>query len=246
MDGLTRRRDVAEQFGVGAWQFTPEVVDAFDDHVRESVPFYDAIQDLVAVATDWLVPTGGTVADLGASTGTTVAAILRRHEERSIRAHLYDEQAEMLAKATTRLGGPIAEGRVKVHCRRIETGPLDHEQADLTTALFTLQFLPLPDRTAALRYAREASSPTGTIIIAEKIRPSEVRWAEIAIDVSHDWKEANGISAEAIRAKSKALRGVLRPHTMEELTTAILTSGWHYPEVLFRWHQWVVVGAFAS
>lgn len=238
--------DIAESFAAGQWEFTPEVAAVFDEHVRASVPFYDAIQDLVAEASDWLVPAGGLVADLGAATGATVARILDRHPEREIRAELYDEQPAMLAKATERLVGPVAQGNVRVHPRRIEDGPLDHTDADLTVCLFTLQFMPLAARREALRLARKAAAPTGALIVAEKVRPRDGRWAEIAIDVSHDWKDRHGISAEAIRAKSKALRGVLMPHPVEELTGAVREAGWSAVEILFRWHQWVVLGAFAD
>jgi tRNA (cmo5U34)-methyltransferase len=242
---MSEPRDVAETFGAGSWEFTPEVAAVFDEHVRASVPFYDAIQELVAQASDWLVGAGGLVADLGASTGTTVAAILDRHPERQVRADLYDDQAAMLSKATVRLTDGVAAGRVRVHCRRIEAGPLDHSDADLTLALFTLQFLPWRDRFTALSLARKSAADTGALIVAEKVRSSDARWSEIATDASHDWKAEHGISADAIRAKARALRGVLMPHPVAALTSVIRDAGWHSPEVLFRWHQWVVIGAFA-
>lgn len=65
-------------------------------------------------------------------------------------------------------------------------------------------------------------------------------------DASHDWKAAHGISDTAIRAKSRALRGVLIPQPQNSLITMIKTAGWKSPEVLFRWHQWAVIGAFAA
>lgn len=237
--------DIAEQFAAGSWAFTPEVAEVFDEHVRASVPFYDAIQDLVAEASDWLVPANGLVADLGAATGSTVAAILGRHPERNIRAALYDEQPAMLAKATARLIEPIAADCVGVYPRRIEDGPLDHEGADLTLALFTLQFMAPADRRAALALARKAAADTGALIVAEKLRPVDVRWAEMANEASHDWKAAHGIDAEAIRAKARALRGVLMPLPLSELVASVREAGWHSTEVLFRWHQWAVLGAFA-
>lgn len=238
--------DVAEQFAPGTWNFTDDVVEVFDEHVRASVPFYDAIQDLVAEAADWLLPAGGLIADLGAATGTTVGAVFDRHPERNLRAALYDEQPAMLGKAVERLQDLVATGRVEVHTRRIEIGPLEHKEADLTVSLFTLQFLPWQDRTAALRLAREAAAPTGALLIAEKVRLADTRWAEIANDASHDWKAARGISADAIRAKARALRGVLVPYPLDALTAIIVDAGWGTPQVLFRWHQWVLLGAFAS
>jgi tRNA (cmo5U34)-methyltransferase len=68
----------------------------------------------------------------------------------------------------------------------------------------------------------------------------------LAGDLSHDWKAENGIADTAIRAKAQALRGVLRPYSMDALLASITTAGWVDPEVIFRWHQWVLVGAFAT
>lgn len=237
--------DIAEQFPTGGWAFTADVADVFDDHVRQSVPHYDIIQNLAVEVSDWLLPAGGLLADLGASTGRTVDNILKRHPERNARAVLYDEAPAMAAKATTRLTGPVAEGRVVIHAQRLQDG-LRHDTADLTTCLFTLQFLPYPDRGAVLAAARKASAPTGAILIAEKTRPVDPRWAEIGHAVSHDWKADHGIDDAAIRAKERALRGVLMPTSMPDLGQTIRDAGWCAPEVLFRWHQWVLVAAFAS
>jgi tRNA (cmo5U34)-methyltransferase len=237
--------DIAEQFTTGGWQFTPEVAEVFPEHVRASVPFYDAIQDLIAEASDWLVPPNGHVADLGASTGITCCRIAERHPEREIRFDLYDDQPAMLKYAQEALHALSGGQRCLFHTARIQDA-LTHVGADLTLILFTLQFLSAQDRITALRNAREHAAGTGALIVAEKIRPLDSRWAEIGNDVSHDWKAACGISDAAIRAKARALRGVLNPSPQNSLTAMIKTAGWKSPEVLFRWHQWAVIGAFAT
>lgn len=235
--------DIAETFDTGGWEFTPEVVTVFDDHVRASVPHYDVIQNLVIAASDWLLPDQGTVIDLGASTGTTVAAILNRHPARRISADLYDESPEMLQQARMKIG---ENPRVKYHPQRIEAGEFNHVRADLTLALFTLQFLPYADRCRTLRNAYAKASKSGALLVAEKLRSTDSRWAEIGNDLSHDWKAENGISDAAIRAKARALRGVLRPYSQTALTAAITGAGWVDVEVIFRWHNWCLIGAFAS
>jgi tRNA (cmo5U34)-methyltransferase len=236
-------RDIAEGFTPGGWEFTAEVAGVFGEHVRASVPFYDEIQDLIAETTDWLVPDGGLVADLGAATGITADRILTRQPAtRHLRFTLYDEAAPMLAEAAVLLAD---RAEVTYHEQQIQ-GQLTHVGADLTLALFTLQFLPFPDRRTVLAAARRCSATHGALIVAEKIRPADTRWAEIATDVSHDWKAAHGLTDAAIRAKARALRGVLMPSTMTALTEAVTAAGWQTPEILFRWHQWVVLGAFAT
>lgn len=237
--------DVAEQFDPGRWEFTPGVAAVFDDHVRASVPHYEIIQEAVAQTSDWLLPAGALIADLGASTGTTVELLLSRHPERRLRAALYDEVPEMLAQAVERLTEPASDGRVTIHTQRVQD-PLRHTDADLTSMLFLLQFLPYADRVHVLRQAREASAATGALLVAEKLRPVDSRWAEIANAVSHDWKAGHGIDASAIRAKERALRGVLQPVSLAALNRMITDGGWHAPEVIFRWHNWVLVGAFAT
>lgn len=242
--GETGEADIAERFHSGGWRFSPEVARVFPEHVRASVPHYDVIQDLVAEATDWLLPDGGLVADLGAATGTTIARITARHPGRRIRAVLYDREPSMLSRAAAALAdAPATIDYVRTDLR---DAAFTHTAADLTLALFTLQFLPLADRITALARARTASNATGALIIAEKVRPPDPRWAEISNDVSHDYKAARGISDKAIRAKARALRGVLQPYPHTTLTEMVALAGWCCPEILFRWHAWTVIGAFAS
>lgn len=236
--------DVAEQFGAGSWKFTEQVTEVFDEHVRASVPFYDEIQQMVAELSDWLVPAGGLVADLGCSTGNTDLAILARHPDRDLHFVLYDESAPMAARAGSSVR-ELAPGRVTAHIGQLKD-ELSHKAADLTLLLFVLQFMPYPDqRLAVLAAARRASALTGALIVAEKTRPADPRWAEIGIEVSHDFKARAGITDAAIRAKARALRGVLHPYTQDATMELITMAGWRSPEVLFRWHQWVLIGAWA-
>lgn len=236
--------DVAEKFAPGAWTFDAAVVAEFDAHVAASVPFYNAIQDLVAEAADWLAPDGARVVDLGAATGETLARIATRHPERRFEAIVYDQEPAMLAKAKAKLEQFACWRGYQFESRPIEDG-LAHRDADLTLALFTLQFLDPDARTAVLAAAKRASRVGGALIVAEKIRPADVRWAEISNEVSWDWKAAQGITDAAIRAKARALRGVLRPSTLDGLVASIVEAGWAAPEVLFRWHNWTVLGSFA-
>lgn len=235
--------DIAETFPTGGWEFTKDVAFVFPEHVRASVPHYDDIQALIAAVADWVLPNGGVFADLGASTGETAAAIIARHKGRHFVTHLYDESRPMLDRAKATLN-PSPCGPVFYHEQRIQE-PYQHDAADLTTCLFTLQFLPLADRRRVLALAREHAASGGALIIAEKIRPMDPRWAEIANERSHDWKAEHGITDKAIRAKARSLRGVLIPHPEAALRQAITDAGWSTPEVLMCWHSWLVIGAFA-
>ena len=234
--------DIADQFSTGGWEFTPEVTEVFDDHVRASVPYYDDIQRLVAEFSDWLLPNNGLFVDLGASTCTTLDTIARRHPSRRIRAELYDEEASMLEKAKEKVA-PL-NVLANFHVQRLQQ-PFKHRDADLTVALFTLQFLREQDRVPVLAEARRCSANSGAIILAEKIRPDHSLLAEIAMDASHDFKAQAGIGDTAIRSKARALRGVLIPQSLPRLVEQLEQAGWRNPDVVFRWHQWTITIAFA-
>ena len=231
-------------FATGGWSFTSDVVNVFDEHVAASVPHYELFQSIVARIADWLLPAGGLFADIGASTGTTARAVLRRHPDRRLRVVLYDRERAMLDKAKAKIGNFAAEA--KFFPSNLPLGGLQHYDADLTVSLFTLQFLPIKDRQTVLMQARHRSAPSGALLVAEKIRPVDSRWSEIARDMTHEWKSERGLAATAILAKQRALRGVLVPHPSQTLTDLISEAGWVSPEVLFRWHEWQLVGAFAS
>ncbi|TDC86442.1 methyltransferase domain-containing protein [Actinomadura sp. 7K507] len=239
-----RGDDLTDRFTTpGSWEFTAEVADDFDNHVRLSVPFYDDVQQLIERLSDWLAPEKATIADLGASTGTTARLISQRHPERALNFHLYDSQESMLEIAHEKLRDTSATSHY--HASRIEHG-LCHYDAKLTLALFTLQFLEPGDRLKVLRDARERSQPHGALIVAEKLRLVDPRWQEIAICSSHDYKAEKGIGARAIYVKERSLRGVLNPLTDRQQREMLHESGWTSIETLFRWQQWVMYAAFAS
>lgn len=234
--------DIADSFSTGGWEFTPAVTEVFDEHVRASVPLYDEIQSQVAVLSDWLLPNNGCFVDLGASTCTTLINITDRHPNRRFRAELYDEEPSMLEVAKKKING--LNVLPAFHIQRLQQ-PFKHRCADLTVSLFTLQFLTATDRLAVLTEARRCSAESGALIIAEKIRPEHPLLAEIGMDASHDYKAAAGISDTAIRSKARALRGVLIPQTLPRIMTELNDANWRHADVLFRWHQWVMIVGFA-
>jgi len=229
----------------GQWKFTPEVAASFDKHVASSVPFYKDIQDIVARISDWSLPDGSTFADLGASTGTTAAAIHTRHPNRDLTFVLYDEQQAMLDQAAAKLEAAGA-ACYELRCQDITREPQRHHEAGLTTALFTLQFLPISGRLRALKAARDLAAPGGVLVVAEKVALPDGRWHEMAAELSWDKKLEAGHSAEHVVVKAASLRGVLRPLSDDANRRLISGAGWESVEILFRWQQWAVYGAFAG
>jgi SAM-dependent methyltransferase len=235
------KEDISQNFASGAWQFTKEVAQVFDEHVESNVPNYSLIQDVVTYLSDWLAPDRSTIVDIGASTGTTARAISLRHTQRSLDFFLYDCETPMLELAKEKNKNHPSHHRL-VYCKEnLLDGNLTHEAADLNIALFVLQFLPISKRKFVLEELRKRTRPrTGSIVIAEKVWQPSSFLQEIANEATWDYKSDNGVTAESIRTKAKALRGVLQPLDAKDLEQLLIDSGWCDPTPIYRWHSWGV------
>lgn len=229
----------------GAWTFTG-FGPSFDAHAAAHLPGYDSVQAVVAAVSSFTLPDGGVVADLGASTGRTMEGILDRHPDRRVEAHLYDVDASMLEEAAERLA---ARGRLTAHYHHgdlTQTETWAHVEADLTVALWLLQFVPPRHRIQVLAKARARAAQDGAILLAVKARHGDPRWQEVADAALADHKAAAGVTPQEAAAKTASLRGVLIPDTVTSTAFALERAGWHSPTVLWRWHVWTLIGAWAS
>jgi tRNA (cmo5U34)-methyltransferase len=236
--------DTDDRQADGAWTFD-RFGEQFDSHVVAHLPVYEAVQAVAATVSSFTLPDRGIVADLGASTGRTVAALIERHPGRRLTAHLYDADRTMLDAASVRLAPHDTVTSSLHHGDLTEDDTWQHQGADLTLALWLLQFVHPRHRARVLTQARQRASDNGAILVAAKTRHTDSRWQEIADAALVDHKAGAGVTPEDIVAKARSLRGVLIPDTGPELADQLTASGWHAPCVIHCWHTWTLVGAWA-
>lgn len=229
---------MSERLTDAGWNFNG-MGHEFDEHVAAHLPGYADVQRLVALIASFTVPDGGRVADLGCSTGLTAAMIHEALPQRSIDFTLYDSDESMLDQSRRR--NPQA-----THIRETLPAPLSHRSADLTLALWLLQFLHPSDRRHVLSSARYTAAPNGCILIATKTRHADSRWEEIAVAALDDYKAEQGVTPEERVAKTRSLRGAMHTTTAADLIADLQASGWHSPTILWRWHVWSIIGAWAQ
>lgn len=220
--------------------------DRFDEHARGHLPHYSLVTDLAAFVASFALPTDGLLVDLGCSTGRTIEAVADRVAERRFAAIGYDLDQSMLDIAGKRLASHSTVSLELLGADLTASTSLVHLDAAVTLALWTLQFLPRSTWVPLLAAARSRSSRDGVLLVAAKTRLPDARWQEIGDAAVAEWKAANGVSSEEALAKSRSLRGTMLLVTLGSLLDAIAESGWHSPAVLFRWHQWVLIGGWAE
>lgn len=214
----------------GSWTFGGEVPAAFDSHVARSVPAYSEGQELVADVADQLVPAGGRIYDLGCSTGTLTRLLAERLAPRRVEVIGVDREPGMIERARERCAD-LPTVRFEIASLQ----ELTFEPADLVVSYYTLQFVPLRSRAAVVQAIHAALSPGGSLVLFEKVLASSARNQEIAAGAYGDWKRRQGFAEEEIAAKSRSIRGVLRPLSSAENEAMLHRAGFTEVMHVFRW-----------
>ncbi|MEF8982625.1 methyltransferase domain-containing protein [Thiohalorhabdus sp.] len=218
----------------GEWRFNEEVSQAFDSHVRKSVPFYDEIQRMVVELSEYFVGDGSMVYDLGSSTGETLYRLADYHSgKENLQLTGVEVSEAMIEEARRKVQAPSVGFRHN-NILDVELSPAP----DLVTSVFTLQFLRLAERRRLLRRLAESLVEGGALILLEKTRGDSPAFEDMWTELYWDFKRRQGLSPEEVLEKASSLRGVLNPLTMEENMALLQQSGFSRVEPFFKWYNW--------
>lgn len=215
-----------------SWQFDAEVARVFDDMALRSIPLYAEMQRETARLVVENVWNDEHIVDLGAATGTTLTALAPR-VPRTTRLTGYEVSPVMAAAAREKVPGSVSI--VEADVRAVEFP----QPVGAAVCLWTLQFVPILDRSMVLKRLRASMRDGAVLVVAEKID------CAAHIDRYHGWKHENGYSREEIEAKALALRGVLNPMTYDA-NVAMLRSCGFIVEPLMGWLNFAAWVAWAA
>lgn len=195
------------------WRFAGEVVQQFDDHVRKSVPFYDAGHDLVCQLSDFFVKPESVVYEIGCSTGALTAR-LARHNRHKPRARFIglDIEADMIAKAEERRR---ANPDLNLAFATEDALQAELEPADLIVCYYTVQFVRPSQRQTLIDRLYAALQWGGALVMFEKVRGPDARFQDMLSRLYDDYKLAQGYTPDEIVAKARSLKGVLEPFSTQ-------------------------------
>lgn len=224
-DGITAQRS--------SWRFDGAVPGKFDSHVSRSIPGYEYGHDrVVEIATSML--SRHTVAyELGCSTGvlTEKLAACPQHENTKIVG--IDPIAGMLDIASQRCKGfpnvSFVQGDALSFCYRPTL---------FVVSYYTLQFVPIVDRKAAIQRIFDSMEEGGVLILFEKIYFDDERENAKVNEQYVSFKRSQGYSDEEIRSKAESLEGVLVPQTEFENKKMLATAGFEDIKTIFSQMCW--------
>jgi len=207
------------------WTFRDrQVVEAFDRHVREQLPFYELVSGAVAHIARHYLPHGGTLYDIGASTGNITQLLTDTIKKRNCQTISIDNAEEMKEKFQGIGTLTIADA-----C------DFNYEPFDVAVLFLVLMFVPVHRRTELLARLISSARKGGAIIIVDKIADHSDYVGTIMRRMTIAGKVASGTSAQDILDKELSLGGIQRPMKLNTLPVNA--------QEFFRWGEfagWVV------
>jgi tRNA (cmo5U34)-methyltransferase len=186
------------------WSFAGSTPQRFDSHVRKSVPLYAEGHDLISRAIEFFCRRGGTVIDVGCSTGTLLAKLAGKPACQEASLVGYDVEADMVRVARHRCADLD-----NVTVRQGDALSIDYTGANAVIMYYTLQFLPPGDRRAALTRIASGLVEGGALLLFEKTLAPDPRTQDIAQQLYQEYKLNAGFDVEEIYHKAHSLRSVL-------------------------------------
>ncbi|MEY2853056.1 MAG: hypothetical protein RL030_188 [Pseudomonadota bacterium] len=215
--------------------FDKNVVAVFDDMVSRSVPFYREIQRMVAELAAGAAQVGGSIYDLGCSSGTTLAA-LHPLVPPAVGFVGVDNSPDMLERTRARFQ-ELGEGRdLQLSCTDLNQ-PVEIVNASVVALVLTLQFVRPLNRERLIAAIHHGLNEGGNLILVEKVVCEDTRFNRCFIDYYYEMKRRHGYSELEISQKREALENVLVPYTLQENLQMLERAGFRRTEVFFKWYN---------
>lgn len=224
---------------VDNFKFDSSVVDVFPDMIQRSVPGYSAIISAIGLLASRFAQADSICYDLGCSLGAATLSMRHKISAKNCKIIAVDNSAAMLSRCQKIIARDTAAIPIELLCSDIQD--IKIQNASVIVLNFTLQFIPLPERTAFIKHLYAGLNPGGILILSEKLMFNDVRQQSLQTEMHHAFKKANGYSDMEISQKRASLENVLIPETFAAHQNRLLQSGFDNAEVWFQYFNFASI-----
>lgn len=223
---------------VDDFNFDADVANVFDDMIRRSVPGYDSVIGMLGVFACRFAQEDSRIYDLGCSLGSGALSMRQALQGRALSIIAVDKSAAMIQRCTERLATENATQNaaespsIELHCADVLDVSLS--QASLVVMNFTLQFLPVRDRTRMLERVYKGLLPGGALVLSEKLSFAREVERNLFEDLHDEFRRRNGYSRLEISQKRSALENVLFTETEDQHHERLVEVGFGSVHTWFR------------
>lgn len=193
------------------WTFkNKEVVEHFDEHVREQLPWYDLASESIVHFIRHYLPDNGIIYDIGASTGNLYKRLINLIEDRNAIYHAIDNSQEMIDTWDIDL-----IHNVKLHYENAEL--FEYKPFDCGVLFLVLMFIPYANRKQLIKTLWDNCKPGGVILVVDKEEQPNGYYGTALHRLTLQGKINQGVQAQEIIDKELSLQGVQRPLRFTQL-----------------------------
>lgn len=220
------------QLSIAGFRFDRAVASVFPDMIKRSVPGYETIIAMTGTLAERYVQSGSRCYDLGCSLGASTIAMRHHIPHDNCQIIAVDNSEAMLAQCREVLAQD--DGRVPVELLCDDVQNVEVTNASMAVLNFTLQFIPVAQRSELLQHIADGLRPGGVLVLSEKVAFEDPQHQQLMIELHHNFKRANGYSDLEISQKRSALEDVLVPETLAVHRQRLRDAGFSSVDVWFQ------------
>lgn len=225
------------QLDIAGFRFDKAVASVFPDMIKRSVPGYETIIAMTGTLAERYVQANSHCYDLGCSLGASTIAMRHHISHPNCDIVAVDNSEDMLKQCQSILhkddaSAPSGLSPVELVCGNVQD--ISIVNASMVVLNFTLQFIPVEQRTELLHRIADGLLPGGVLVLSEKVAFDDPQHQELMIELHHNFKRANGYSDLEISQKRSALDDVLVPETLEVHRKRLRKAGFSSVDVWFQ------------
>ncbi len=224
------------------FEFNDAVAQVFPDMLNRSVPGYATTLSTIGAMAGRYAQPNTHCYDLGCSLGAATLAMGQAIADPTVTVVGVDNAPAMIKRGQKLLDESEHKPSISIELGDITNFPL--RPASMVVLNFTLQFVPIEQRTALLTRIADALLPGGVLILSEKIAFEESASDELFVDLYHAFKRSQGYSELEISRKRSALENVLIRETLADHRQRLSNAGFASVEQWFQCFNFASLIAF--
>ena len=225
--------------GPGTFEFNDSVAEVFTDMLRRSVPGYEASLEAIAILARRYGRAGTRCYDLGCSLGASTLAMRRNIVEPDCEIVAVDLSPAMIGRCRKIVDADDTDLPVSIRVEDVRDVAIEH--ASLVVLNYTLQFVPVNDRSRLVRRIYDGLIDGGVLILSEKVVDEDPAIEGLLIELHHEFKSANAYSDLEIARKRMALEEVLIPESTATHLERLADAGFNHRSVWLKHFNFVSI-----
>ena len=213
------------------WSFDSENLD-FNDHIKNSVPFYDETHRLISFLSTFFIKDDAIVYEVGCSTGNLLERINDYNKLDSAQYIGIDSSKKLIKQAKNN----IKYKNIKFINAEVEK--FKFQKSNLIIAHFVFQFIERENQNKIFNSVYKSLKKNGAFIFFEKNHYDNSESDFMLSSVyNYDFKNFNKFSAEQIYKKKFSLRGIMRLNTEGSTKKNLKKLNFKEVSTIFKWGQ---------